>query len=178
MHGEAHPLRAISSPMHRAVKQLSPLTTVALSRRCRPPAPRGWWSLTRSSPISRVQCRSRRHRLFGSDAVRQLPAPYVRLASKALFESHLAAVVAELASQTCENQAPTRECGLDINEHERDAFCRVVRGSLARSPESHRSGFDPTALRLAHPFAAAPLRLHALLSKSLQTIRPVFGRVP
>lgn len=79
--------------MHHAVEASSLLResfqSVALSRRCRPPAPRGWWSLTRSSPTSRVQCHSRRHRLFGSDAVRQLPAPHVPTFVEVFGESDL-----------------------------------------------------------------------------------------
>lgn len=44
-------------------------------------------------------------------------------------------------------------------EHERDAFRRVVRWTLARSPDSEGSGFDPTVSQIAHPFATPPLLL-------------------
>lgn len=63
-------------PMHRA--DASPLGAArggAKRAGCRPPAPRGWRSLARSSPTSRVPRRSRRHRRFGFIAERQLPAP-------------------------------------------------------------------------------------------------------
>jgi len=79
---------------------------------CEPLAPHGWRSLSRSIPTSRVQCRSRRHRLFGSDTERQLPAPWCRLAPNT-------------ASHTCENQAPTQGRGLGAKKHGRNAFCRV-----------------------------------------------------
>jgi hypothetical protein len=42
-------------------------------------------------------------------------------------------------------------------EHERDAFRRVVRWALTRSPDSRGSGFNPTVSRIAHPFATPPL---------------------
>jgi hypothetical protein len=42
-------------------------------------------------------------------------------------------------------------------KHERDAFRRVVRWTLARSPDSEGSGFDPTVSQIAHPFATPPL---------------------
>jgi hypothetical protein len=44
-------------------------------------------------------------------------------------------------------------------KHERDAFRRVVRRALARSPDPRGSGFDPTVSRIAHPFVTPPLLL-------------------
>lgn len=69
------------SPMHRAVAGTLVSASggaypssgpygLVLGRRRRPPAPRGWWSLARSIPTSRVSCRSRRHRHLESDVFR------------------------------------------------------------------------------------------------------------
>jgi hypothetical protein len=44
-------------------------------------------------------------------------------------------------------------------EHERDAFHRVVRSTLARSPDQRGGGFDPNVSPIAHPFATPPLLL-------------------
>lgn len=64
---------------------------------------------------------------------------------------------ADTASPTCENRAPTRGRGLGAIEHGRDAFRRVVRRALARSPDPRECGFDTTDSRIAHPFATPPL---------------------
>jgi len=67
------------------------------------------------APPLRVRCRSAASCAVRSTCVEgSFTSPTLRRSSLGL------------ASQTCENQAPTRECGLGINEHERDAFCRVV----------------------------------------------------
>jgi hypothetical protein len=160
MRGEAHPLQPKPFPMHRAVQQLSPLNSggacpiatpygFAPGRRCRPPSPRGWWSLTRSIPTSHVPGHSRRHRPFR-----------VRCRMAASCAMHRLAPIR--GESTCENQAPTRCRGLGDIGHGRDAFRRVARKTLTHSPESCGSGFDPTVARLAHPFATSPLRSHRL----------------
>jgi hypothetical protein len=104
-------------------------------------------------------------------------ASRVILAGTALFGSdcQTAAFCAEHrlapipASPTCENRAPTPRSGLGRMEHERDAFRRVVRRALARSPDPRGSGFDPTVSRTAHPFVTPPL---------LQTIDLTVNRSP
>jgi hypothetical protein len=154
--GEAHPLRPISIPMHRAAQRLSSLTAVAHVRSrdlavslsgadADPPRHMaGGASLGRSRPLASSVILPGTA-LFGSDAERQLPAPCIDLRRYS-------------ASQTRENQAPTRCRGLGDSEHERDAFHRVVRVALARFPELSGGGFDPTVTQLAHPFTTSPLR--------------------
>jgi hypothetical protein len=94
--GKACPLRSISSPRHRAASPaLAVVRGGAIRAGCRPPAPHGWRSLSRSSPTSRVPCRPHGHRLFGSESERQLPAPSDRLSPS-------------VARFTCEHRAPAR----------------------------------------------------------------------
>jgi len=83
-------------PMHHAVKQLSPLSAGgAFAPDADPPRRMaGGASLGRVRPLAFFVALAGTAS-FGSDAVRQLPAPWIDLRRL-------------LASQTCENQAPTR----------------------------------------------------------------------
>jgi hypothetical protein len=156
MRGEAHPLRPISYPMHRAAQRLSSLNTVAHVRSrfladslsgadADPPRHvAGGASLGRSRPLASFVIPPGTA-LFGSDAERQLPAPRTGLRRYS-------------ASYTRENQAPTRCRGLGDSEHELNAFHRVVRAALAHFSELSGGGFDPTVTQLAHPFATSPPR--------------------
>jgi hypothetical protein len=92
MRGEAHPLRSISVTDASCREELSvvrePCDGGAFARM---PTPRATWLVEPHSVESDLSrsCHSRRHRLFGSDAVRQLPAPYVPTFVEVCGESDL-----------------------------------------------------------------------------------------
>lgn len=168
MRGEAHPLWWSSYPdascreatlvacnRWRRCRRSDPL------RRCRPPAPRGWWSLTRSSPTSRVSCHSRRHRLFGSDAVRQLAAPWIDL--RRLRRAFL--------------REPSPHSVMRVRHHR--ALARHVPSCRARALARPRIGREaaltPLPPRLSHPFATFPLRMTT--PRDVAPISPVFELV-
>jgi hypothetical protein len=113
------------------------------------PTPRAVWLVeprSVESDLSRPLSFSQAPPSSGPIANRQLPAPSIGLRRCP-------------ASPTCENRAPTPRGGLGRMKHERDAFRRVVRRALARSPDPRGSGFDPTVSRTAHPFVTPPLLL-------------------
>jgi hypothetical protein len=151
-HGEARPLRPISRTEAPCRGTLCKERSLPVELLAPVPTPRadhmgaaGGASLGRVRPLASVVILTGTA-LFGSDCQTAASCAVHRLAPIP-------------ASPTCENRAPTPRSGLGRMEHERDAFRRVVRRALTRSPDSRGSGCDTTVSRTAHPFVTPPLLL-------------------
>lgn len=169
MRGEAHPLWfELVRPMHRAVKQLSPLATggegVAEAIRCADADPprrvAGGASLGRARPLASLVI------LAGTASSGPMP-----------FGSLLRRYIDLRRLRRAFLREPSPHSVIRVRHHR--ALARHVPSCRARALARPRIGREaaltPLPPRLSHPFATSPLRMTT--PRDVAPISPVFGLV-